>query len=116
MWMEKLADGVLCVQTPIGLRYIRPSLWQRIYLVWIFRHFHTLPQQVLSAGQQRLIDTLCVEHRFVSLPGEMEGVPIIGTLERRPPIGVEAMEPSGVASRVMDAAVSALAANLRQQS
>ena len=83
--MGKLAGGVLCVVTPLGPRYITPSFPQRILLLWIFRHFHTLPQQVLNGWQQSLIDTLCVEHPFVSLPpGRVfEEAPIIGTVERR---------------------------------
>jgi hypothetical protein len=86
MWIDKLASGVLRVRTPIGPRYIQPSLRQRIYLLWIFRHFHVLPQQVLSNWQQRLIYELCTEHRFVSFPYQNGGedAPIIGTVERDP--------------------------------
>ena len=67
MWIEKLFAGVLRVLTPLGSRYIRPSLAQRIYLLWVFRHFHVLPLQVLTPRQRRLIDALCVEPHFVSL-------------------------------------------------
>ena len=86
MWMEKLLAGVLRVRTPLGPRYIKLSLAQRIYLLWIFRHFEVLPLQVLTHRQRRLIDALCVEPRFVSLT-DAEGwqAPILGTLERRPP-------------------------------
>src|SRR6185312_7175970 len=86
MWMEKLFAGVLRVLTPLGPRYIRPSLAQRIYLLWIFRNFQVLPLQVLTRRQRRVIDELCVEPRFVSLtdPDGWEA-PILGTLERRPP-------------------------------
>ena len=48
MWMEKLLAGVLRVLTPLGPRYIKLSLAQRIYLLWIFRHFQVLPLQVLT--------------------------------------------------------------------
>jgi len=47
MWIEKLLGGVLRVLTPLGARYIRPALAQRIYLLWIFRNFKVLPLQVL---------------------------------------------------------------------
>ena len=67
MWIEKLFAGVLRVLTPLGPRYIRPSLAQRIYLLWVFRHFQVLPLQVLTRRQRRVIDALCVEPRFVSL-------------------------------------------------
>src|SRR6267154_5821974 len=53
MWLEKIFGGVLRVLTPLGPRYIKPALSQRIYLLWIFRHFHILPVQVLSARQRR---------------------------------------------------------------
>ena len=87
MWIEKLFAGVLRVLTPLGPRYIKPSLAQRIYLLWIFRHFKVLPLQVLTPRQRRVIDALCVEPRFVP-PTETDGwePPIIGTLERRPPV------------------------------
>jgi hypothetical protein len=78
---------VLRVLTPLGARYIQPSFAHRIYLLWIFRHFKVLPLQVLTARQRRVIDALCVEPRFVP-PTETDGwePPIIGTLERRPPV------------------------------
>jgi hypothetical protein len=87
MWIEKLFAGVLRVLTPLGARYIRPSMAQRIYLLWIFRHFKVLPLQVLTPRQRRVIDALCVEPRFVALT-ESDGweAPVLGTLERRPPI------------------------------
>ena len=87
MWMEKLFAGVLRVLTPLGPRYIRPSLAQRIYLLWVFRNFQVLPLQVLTRRQRRVIDALCVEPRFVFL-NDSNGweAPILGTLERRPPI------------------------------
>ena len=86
MWLEKLFTGVLRVLTPLGARYIQPSFAQRIYLLWIFRHFKVLPLQVLTSRQRRVIDALCVEPRFVP-PTEKDGwePSIIGTLERRPP-------------------------------
>jgi hypothetical protein len=87
MWLEKMFAGVLRVLTPLGPRYIKPSLKQRIYLLWIFRHFQILPLQVLTPAQRRFMDVLCVEPRFVTAMQE-NGVeaPILGTLERRRPI------------------------------
>jgi hypothetical protein len=84
MWIEKLLSGVVRILTPIGPRYIGLTLAQRAYFIWIFRHFDKLPQQVLSERQQRFVDQLCVEHRFVSLPSTMDEGPVIGTLERLP--------------------------------
>ena len=86
MWIEKLSDGVVQVQTPIGPRYLMPSFLQRVYFVWMFRHFPILPHAVLSGGQQRMIDRLCSEQRFVSMAyaDGMDDAPVIGTVERRP--------------------------------
>jgi hypothetical protein len=111
MWMEKLASGVLRVQTPIGPRYIGPSFRDRIFLLWIFRHFDNLPQQVLAGWQRRFIERLCVEHHFIAIPHKnLTEAPVIGTLERRPIGGSEpgaanagAMENAGSSSIVADA-------------
>ena len=84
MWIEKLADGILELDTPIGPRYIQPNFVQRAYLLWTFRNFFSLPQQVLRPWQLRLIDRLLNENRFVSL--SVVGThdrPVIGRIERR---------------------------------
>jgi hypothetical protein len=83
MWMEKLECGVLRVMTPLGPRYIQLSFWERVCLMWMFRHFDTLPQIVLKGRQQELVDRLCREQKFVSMNGWGEA-PILGTVERRP--------------------------------
>jgi hypothetical protein len=95
MWIDKLADGVVQVQTPIGPRYVMPSLLQRAYFLWMFRHFAILPQAVLSPIQQRLIDRLCSEQRFVSMAyaDGLEDAPVIGTVERRSTVGTDSLPP-----------------------
>ena len=55
MWIDKLAEGVLQVDTPIGPRYVRLTFKQRSYLMWMFRHFPSLPQLVLSRREQRFV-------------------------------------------------------------
>ena len=102
MLLDKLADGVVRIVTPVGPRYVRLTLPQRVYFLWIFRHFDKLPQQVLSAGQQRFIDELCVEHRFISLPSTMDEAPVIGTLERVPLKQLEEMVPKRPPASVND--------------
>src|ERR1700758_1322457 len=84
MWIDKLIDGVVEILTPIGPRYIQLTFLQRLYFLWVFRHFEKIPQQVLSPREQRMIDALCVEQRFISLPAPAHQTPIIGTLERVP--------------------------------
>ena len=106
--LEKLFAGVLRVLTPLGPRYIKPSFAQRVYLLWVFRHFQILPLQVLTSRQRRIIDALCMEPRFVSqMDADGWEAPILGTLERRPPI-TEAKRPSARVSN----AVSPFAADL----
>jgi hypothetical protein len=86
MWIEKLAEGVLQVDTPIGPRYVQPTFKQRLYLLWIFRNFPSLPQQVLRPAEQQLIDRLWSENKFVSMSAmEAPNQPVIGTIERRMP-------------------------------
>jgi hypothetical protein len=113
MWIEKLADGVVRVQTPIGPRYLMPSFMQRVYLLWMFRNFAILPHAVLSRRQQRMIDRMCSEQRFASMAyaDGMGEAPVIGTIERRPTVGDEPLPPRrGAADRS-----EAVAAELRQR-
>ena len=90
MWIEKLTDGVIELDTPIGSRYVQPNFVERAYLIWTFRNFFSLPQQVLRPWQLRLIDRLWSENRFVSLSGAgASDKPIIGRIERRAPAKAE---------------------------
>ena len=112
MWTEKLSAGVLRILTPLGPRYLNPSLSQRVYLLWVFRHFEKLPLQVLTRRQQRLIGTLWAEQRFVSLLHEE--APILGTLERRPSVEVETLTSTRSSDQVSDAG-AAFAIELQQR-
>lgn len=105
MSLEKLLNGVLRVLTPLGPRYVRPSLLQRIYLFWIFRNFPTLPFKVLSRGQQRRIEAMCADHGFVSLLAfnERKEIPVLGTLEQRPPMEAGNLPPRRPSQSVADA-------------
>lgn len=92
MWIEKLADGVLELDTPIGPRYVQPNLLQRAYLIWTFRNFFSLPQQVLHPWERRLVDHLWSENRFVSVSAvgtHDRPVIVIGRIERRAPSSAE---------------------------
>jgi len=84
MWIEKLASGVLEVDTPVGPRYVQPNFKQRAYLMWTFRHFPSLPQQVLRPRERQLVDRLWSENKFVSMPAMgAPNRPVIGRIERR---------------------------------
>ena len=63
MLIGKLSNGVLRVLTPLGPRFVRPTLSQRLYLLWTFRHFELLPLQVLNTRQRQLIDDFCRHRR-----------------------------------------------------
>ncbi len=95
MLIDKLAAGIVLVQTPIGPRYVMPSFLERVYLLWVFRNFPILPHAVLNRRQQRMIDRLCSEQRFASVAyvDHMQEAPVIGTVERRPPISVDSSVP-----------------------
>lgn len=112
MLIEKLAAGVVRVQTPIGPRYVMPSFSQRVYLLWMFRNFPILPHAVLSRRQQRMIDQMCSQQRFASMAyaSGMDEAPVIGTIERRPPGGAP-LPPRRPAT-----SESSLAAEARQRS
>jgi hypothetical protein len=117
MWLEKLSWGVLRVLTPLGPRYVKPSLSQRLYLIWIFRNFHTLPAKVLSVRQQKWIDGICAMHGFVSLfePNGLSETPLLGTLEQRPPLEPQALPPR-LSGQGVRAAMPPFAADAQQRS
>ncbi len=93
MWIEKLAEGVLQVDTPIGPRFIQPNLFERALLLWTFRNFASLPQQVLSVREQQLVNRLCSDQRFVPMADAAgKDKPLIGRIESRSPIAAEPSE------------------------
>jgi hypothetical protein len=84
MWIEKLAHGILELDTPIGPRYLQPNFLERALLLWTFRNFSSLPQEVLQRRERRLVDRLWNENRFVPLSVGGEGDrPVLGRVERR---------------------------------
>ena len=91
MWLEKLASGVLRVLTPLGPRYLQPSFAQRLYLLWIFRNFQSLPVKVLTSRQRRLIESMWAADQFVSFGAGVDDAPLLGTLEQRPPMPESAL-------------------------
>ena len=86
MWINRLLYGVLRVLTPLGPRYLGPSFLERVYLLWTFRNFTSLPLVVLNHRQQKLVDRLCSQQELLSLPYGMFEQPLIGTVERLSPM------------------------------
>ena len=103
--------------TPLGPRYLKPTFLQSLYLMWLFRNFETLPVKVLSSRQQRRIERMCSRQGFVSVlePNGLSDIPVLGTLEQRPPVEVANLPARRPSSSVTDA-VGPLAADFRQRS
>lgn len=113
MWIDKLVEGVLQVDTPIGPRFVLLNFKQRAYLLWIFRHFPSLPHQVLRPREQRLVERLCEENGFASMPGMgASDAPVIGRIEKQFPVSAAVLpmrkpvsgSKSGVRERESEAA------------
>ena|SRR5438034_6987436 len=100
MWLEKLFSGVLRVLTPLGPRYLRPTFAQRLYLLWVFRNFPSLPVKVLTTRQLRLIESMSADDKFISFGVGIDDTPLLGTLEQRPPI------PDALPARLANGSVS----------
>ena len=114
MWLEKLLAGVLRVHTPLGPRYLKPSFLQRLYLLWVFRNFQTLPLKVLTTRQQHLVESMYDENRFVSWGIGFDDAPLLGTLEQRPPVPSHPMSPRRPSTPV-EGAVAPFAAEARRR-
>lgn len=80
--LDKVRAGVLQLSTPTGTLCVKPALKERLLLLWIFRNFKILPEQVLGDREKRLIDRLRGDNREI-LPGGFgrdEGL-VIGTVD-----------------------------------
>jgi hypothetical protein len=87
MWIEKILHGVLAVQTEIGVRYLRPAWYERVLLVWTFRHFQVLPEKVLRSREREMIGEIIARSGFVSAVNRNGHVDCcIGTIERSAPL------------------------------
>src|SRR5690242_686528 len=82
MYRSKIFHGVLQVATTSGVRILRASFLERLYLMWTFRNFQILPHAVLNHRQRRLLDTLLVRRHSDTLSAELVDCPVIGTVER----------------------------------
>jgi hypothetical protein len=113
MWTEKLSRGVIRIATPLGPRYLRLTLSQRLFLLWTFRHFESLPLQVLTPREQKLLGELCAQQAFVTLPPDQFADAVIGTVERpqQPPLDLPPRKP---AARIEKAGVAPMAAEFPQ--
>jgi len=85
MLMAKLHSGVLHVKTVTGLRCVPLSFSKRLLLLWTFRHFSILPEEVLNRRERRLVTELSAQARFMSdREALVDNTPVIGTVDRTP--------------------------------
>lgn len=78
--VSNVEEGVVELHTDVGCLYVRPTGWQRLYLRWTFRNFHSLSREILNPKQKRLIDSLC--RNAVVSPGERApAAAVIGIVE-----------------------------------
>jgi hypothetical protein len=113
MLIEKLFFGVLRVMTPLGPRFLKPTFFQRLYLLWVFRNFPALPIKVLNSRQQRFVEAMWAQDRFVSLGLGFDDAPLLGTLEQRPPVSESV--PGKRPVRSINDGVAPFAADVRRQ-
>lgn len=85
---QKIRSGLVELRTNRGPLYVSPSVWQRIYLLWTFRNFHRLPQQVLNKRERQLVEKLS-RSALVVRQGAMPTRPLIGSVENVEVAGVE---------------------------
>ncbi len=80
MLLDKLESGIVALETEYGPVYVQPSGWQRLYLLWTFRHFNSLPLKTLNSRQRKLVERLprCGARGLWSGLDRMQ---VIGTVE-----------------------------------
>ncbi len=127
---QKIRTGLVELRTNVGSVYVSPSFWERVYLLWTFRNFPSLPKQVLNRHEQQLIDKLCraevvsrtkptagavvigaVENLYLKQSCEMEESATIGTLIEMSPASASAAASRAVGSERISVRLSRAAYN-----
>ncbi len=96
---------LVALDTGHGVIYAPASGWDRVYLMWTFRNFHSLPQNVLNQRQQQLIGSLHREAANHSAH-ELHNTDVIGRVEDFDPSTLSAL-PTSTKAQKLDAAGSA---------
>jgi len=81
MSIAKIRDGLVEIYCDGECRYVRPSFWERSYLLWVFRNFRRLPVQVLSSGQQQMLERLARRARAPLRSERIDPLLVIGRAE-----------------------------------
>gem|GEM_PF-2192691 len=78
--LDKLESGIVALETEYGPVYVQPSGWERLYLLWTFRHFNSLPLKTLNSRQRKLVERLprCGTR---GLRSGIDSLQVIGTVE-----------------------------------
>jgi TonB family protein len=71
---------LVALETDQGVEYVAASGWDRVHLLWMFRNFQSLPQNVLSPRQKRLIGSLYRETSNYGLH-ELHDAVVTGKIE-----------------------------------
>lgn len=71
---------LVALETDQGVEYVAASGWDRVYLLWMFRNFRSLPQNVLSPRQKQLIGSLYGEASNYD-SHDLHGAVVVGTVE-----------------------------------
>jgi hypothetical protein len=79
--IARLSHGVLEVITSSGSHYLNPTIFERLQLIWMFRHFRILPLNVLNERGQRAIEVMASNRGYVPPEHRDE---ILGTIDCRP--------------------------------
>ena len=98
---ELVRTGIVELRSNVGSFYAKPSLWERLYLVWTFRNFHALPKEVLNPRQRRLAEKLCQSVDF-TVRGPIIRFPIIGVIENAAPAPVAKTQAFPAASNLVE--------------
>lgn len=87
---------LVALDTDQGVVYAPAYGWGRVYLLWTFRNFRSLPQNVLSQRQRQLIGSLYREAS--NYPHEPHDAVVVGTVEDFKPSSLSTL-PSSVKAR-----------------
>ena len=82
MLLDKLQSDFLAYETEQGSAHVRVSGRQRLYLLWTFRNFNSLPVKSLNARQQRLVENLYLRNSGCFLPSRPGRDAVVGTVEK----------------------------------
>jgi TonB family protein len=104
---QQIRNGFIELRTHTGPAYVSPSFWERIYLLWTFRNFHSLPRQVLNRRQQQLIDKLC-RAAIVNQNRLIARASIIGTVENVQLLPDYKTQPAASTSKVVEIAFTGM--------